>query len=147
MIDEFKELACQVYEKPFDETYQQFYTENLVRWKTGPLDHLNSLTAIIRSSEEKDLFTQKLCFSPMCSYHQYLCIICFDFKDMRVEGFIGIPELINESINSCDIDLRPHLYNNIILTGGNTLLTGFADRIVSELQLLAPSVLFYCDNM
>lgn len=60
----------------------------------------------------------------------------------QLAGFsgIGIHELIQEAITACDIDLRPHLYNNIIVSGGSTLFPGFVDRLSSELVQLAPSV-------
>lgn len=34
----------------------------------------------------------------------------------------GIHELINESIRDCDIDVRKHLYANIVLSGGNVFI-------------------------
>ncbi|KAK6460395.1 centractin actin-related protein of the dynactin complex [Scheffersomyces coipomensis] len=46
----------------------------------------------------------------------------------------GIHELITLSINKTDLDLRPILYQNLILSGGNTLLKGFGDRLLSELK-------------
>jgi len=52
-------------------------------------------------------------------------------------------ELIYRSINLCDVDIRPNLYSNIVLTGGNTLFNGLMDRLNSELSMLAPGVSFY----
>ncbi|KAJ1971893.1 NuA4 histone acetyltransferase subunit [Dimargaris xerosporica] len=49
----------------------------------------------------------------------------------------GVPQMIYNSVNSCDIDLRPHLLTNVVLTGGTTLFPGFADRVNFELQTLA----------
>ena len=48
--------------------------------------------------------------------------------------------MIHQSICSCDIDVRPNLLNNIILTGATTLLPGFADRVNHELSSMAPGV-------
>lgn len=36
----------------------------------------------------------------------------------------GLDSLILDSINSCDLDIRPHLFQNIILSGGSVLMTG-----------------------
>lgn len=34
--------------------------------------------------------------------------------------------------------MQPHLYKNIVLTGGNTLFPGFRDRVYKEVRALAP---------
>lgn len=54
--------------------------------------------------------------------------------------YIGVHEMVYNSINNCDIDLRPLLFNNVVVTGGNTLLNGFNERLNHELPLKAPSV-------
>ncbi|RKP39698.1 actin family [Dimargaris cristalligena] len=51
---------------------------------------------------------------------------------------LGIPRMIYDCISACDTDVRPHLFSNIILTGGSTLFPGFVDRVNYELQGLAP---------
>lgn len=48
--------------------------------------------------------------------------------------------MIHQSIGVCDIDVRPNLLNNIILTGATTLLPGFADRVNHELSSMNPGV-------
>ena len=40
---------------------------------------------------------------------------------------------------SCSIDVRRDLYNNIILSGGTTCFAGFQERLASELSQLVPS--------
>jgi len=51
----------------------------------------------------------------------------------------GLPKLSYESINKCDVDLRKELYQNILLTGGNTLFPNTPTRYETELSKLAPS--------
>ncbi|KAL5482131.1 hypothetical protein EMCRGX_G022418 [Ephydatia muelleri] len=46
----------------------------------------------------------------------------------------GICEDLNGSIMKCDVDL----YSNIVLTGGNTMFPGMADRIQKEITAMAP---------
>ncbi|KAI5961682.1 ARP1 [Candida theae] len=46
----------------------------------------------------------------------------------------GLHELVALAINKTDLDLRPHLYQNLLLSGGNTLLTNFGDRLLKELK-------------
>ncbi|RLV90490.1 hypothetical protein JA1_004526 [Spathaspora sp. JA1] len=48
----------------------------------------------------------------------------------------GIHELTSLAISKTDLDLRPILYQNIILSGGNTLLKNFGDRLLKELKHL-----------
>ena len=43
-----------------------------------------------------------------------------------------------EIIDKCDEDLRKNLYNNIILSGGNTLFKGFGQRLRKEIIEFAP---------
>ncbi|KAL2917326.1 Actin-related protein 4 [Polyrhizophydium stewartii] len=49
-----------------------------------------------------------------------------------------ITRLIAECTGECDFDLRSTMINNIVLTGGNSLLPGFADRLYTELHLALP---------
>ncbi|CAG8514886.1 9116_t:CDS:10 [Funneliformis caledonium] len=62
----------------------------------------------------------------------------------------GIPEVIVESINAThpemfpslsvnDVDLHGLLYGNIILVGGNSLFSGYKNRIEKDLRYLAPT--------
>lgn len=51
---------------------------------------------------------------------------------------MGIPEAIINSISCCPKATQPHLYSNIILTGGSTLFPGFRDRVEKEVRCLTP---------
>ena len=50
----------------------------------------------------------------------------------------GIHQLIISSINLCDINIRKHLYTNIVLSGGNSLFPGVRERLEKEISLLVP---------
>ncbi|KAJ1443188.1 Actin family [Sesbania bispinosa] len=50
----------------------------------------------------------------------------------------GIHEAIYNSIMKCDDDIRKNLYDNIILSGGTTLLPNIVDRMRKEISVLAP---------
>ncbi|KAF6722117.1 Actin-related protein 6 [Oryzias melastigma] len=52
---------------------------------------------------------------------------------------MGIPEAIVDSVQSLPEEMQPHLYQNIVLTGGNTLFPGFRDRLEAELRSLVPA--------
>lgn len=45
----------------------------------------------------------------------------------------GISNLIVDTINACDVDIRPNLANNIIIVGSSSLALGMTDRINHDL--------------
>ncbi|KAJ5195175.1 Actin-related protein 4 [Penicillium cinerascens] len=49
-----------------------------------------------------------------------------------------LPELIKASLGGVDVDIRPHLLNNVVVTGASSLLYGFTDRLNHELMQLFP---------
>ncbi|KAL7598748.1 hypothetical protein Lser_V15G22355 [Lactuca serriola] len=51
----------------------------------------------------------------------------------------GIHEMTYKSVIKCDIDLRRDLFGHIVLSGGSTMLPGFADRMTKEITALVPS--------
>ena len=50
----------------------------------------------------------------------------------------SVQEMILESINQCDIDIRRDLCSGMIVTGGNTLYSGFVERLTEELNASVP---------
>lgn len=56
-------------------------------------------------------------------------------KDASV---IGIPDLINNSIAACDVDVRFDLFANILLAGASSNVKGLGDRIEEELKIISP---------
>ena len=51
----------------------------------------------------------------------------------------GIAETIVQSVEACPDYLRAAMYQNVLITGGNARIPGFAQRLESELRSLAPS--------
>eukprot|EP01128_Nolandella_sp_AFSM9_P009651 TRINITY_DN6285_c0_g1_i1.p1 TRINITY_DN6285_c0_g1~~TRINITY_DN6285_c0_g1_i1.p1 ORF type:complete len:454 (-),score=80.04 TRINITY_DN6285_c0_g1_i1:25-1386(-) len=51
----------------------------------------------------------------------------------------GIAEAIVQAVEETPVDLHPLLYSAIVLSGGNTAIPGFADRLTAELRQLVPS--------
>ena len=49
-----------------------------------------------------------------------------------------IPELIKSSLSQVDVDIRPHLLNNVVVVGGSTLIHGFTERLDNELKAMFP---------
>ncbi|KAG5455391.1 MAG: actin-domain-containing protein [Olpidium bornovanus] len=60
--------------------------------------------------------------------------------DPSLEGAVGVHQLAQQSIASCDPDARPQLYGNLVLTGGSSQFNGFPDRLHAELLQLTPGV-------
>lgn len=50
----------------------------------------------------------------------------------------GIHQATYTCIMSCDIDVRRDLFKNIVLSGGNTMFPGIAERLTKEIKALAP---------
>ncbi|KAK7268585.1 hypothetical protein RIF29_21286 [Crotalaria pallida] len=50
----------------------------------------------------------------------------------------GIHEMAYNFVMKCNISIRRDLYHNIVLSGGSTMLPGFANRIAKEVTSLVP---------
>ncbi|KAJ3330577.1 Actin-2, partial [Gonapodya sp. JEL0774] len=50
----------------------------------------------------------------------------------------GIHQLVADCVNRADMDMRKHLWGNVVLSGGTTLTRGLGDRLLSELKKVAP---------
>jgi actin-related protein len=48
----------------------------------------------------------------------------------------GVSKLLLSSIKKCPIDTRRELLNNVVLSGGVTLTSGFVERLENEVALL-----------
>jgi actin-related protein 4 len=51
-----------------------------------------------------------------------------------------IPALIRAALEGVDVDLRPNLLGNIVVTGSTSLLNGFNDRLNNELNAMYPGL-------
>ena len=51
---------------------------------------------------------------------------------------VGIHETCYNSIMKCTVDISEQLYGNIVLSGGNTMFPGIANRMQKEITALAP---------
>ncbi|KAL9096469.1 MAG: hypothetical protein Q9165_001466 [Trypethelium subeluteriae] len=60
-------------------------------------------------------------------------------SDNRPKPDQTIPAMIQNALAAVDVDSKPHMLNNVVVTGSSSLLYGFTDRINAELQALFPS--------
>lgn len=51
---------------------------------------------------------------------------------------IGLAQIVTTSVGMCDVDIKPSLYGSVIVTGGNTLIPGFTDRLNRDLSSKTP---------
>eukprot|EP00064_Thunnus_orientalis_P004488 superscaffoldBa00000407_g4500 len=60
--------------------------------------------------------------------------------DIGLSGntMLGVGHVVTTSVGMCDIDIRPGLYGSVVVTGGNTLIQGFTDRLNRELSQKTP---------
>ena len=45
------------------------------------------------------------------------------------------------AIQACDVDIRSHIYNNVILCGGSTLYNGLPQRLEKEIETMCPGMI------
>jgi len=63
--------------------------------------------------------------------------LLFQPSDVGIQE-MGLSEALMHSVSLVEEELKPHLLNNIVLTGGNTLLPGFEDRLQMDVRSMAP---------
>lgn len=63
-----------------------------------------------------------------------------DDADGRIDRQQTIPELIRAALGGVDVDLRPNLLGNVVVTGATSLLNGFNDRLNNELTAMYPGL-------
>eukprot|EP00121_Abeoforma_whisleri_P005860 Awhi_evm1s5315 len=62
------------------------------------------------------------------------------FENDDIKTCDGIHTMLFNSLMNCGIEYQEELCQNIVLSGGNTLLQGFGQRLEKELLSLAPKV-------
>jgi len=60
-------------------------------------------------------------------------------QDIGGFKFNGIPNMVIESINTCEPDIRRDLFSSIVLTGGSSILPGLPERLNRDLEHSIPS--------
>ena len=71
---------------------------------------------------EERFLASELLFNPMLKEYEYP----------------GLAQILSESINKTNVDLKKQLYNSILLCGGNMKMKGMKERIHKELKKNAP---------
>lgn len=53
-------------------------------------------------------------------------------------AMLGAGNIAATSAGMCDVDVRPALYSSVVLTGGNSLVQGFSDRLSRDISSRMP---------
>lgn len=56
------------------------------------------------------------------------------FKPLKGLEAPSVQEIVLETINKVDANLSKDIYNNIFLSGGNTMFEGFQERLLTEIE-------------
>ncbi|KAL1140768.1 hypothetical protein AAG570_000698 [Ranatra chinensis] len=52
---------------------------------------------------------------------------------------LGVGHIVTTSVGMCDVDVRPALYASVVITGGNSFIQGFPERLNRDLSMRIPS--------
>ena len=128
------------------------------------MKHLNDVDHEFVKPDEKEIvesIKEKVCYVALDFEEKLKCIEPFDYelpdgahviiKDQRIrcpevlfkpdminKDGVGIAKACYNSIQKCDLDKRKDLYNNIVLSGGNSMFNGLKERLIKEIKYLAP---------
>ena len=65
--------------------------------------------------------------------------LCSSYSDTSVPDSMSIHQCVYSSLNRCSDGYHKHLFNNIVLSGGNSLFPGLRERLEREISLLYPN--------
>lgn len=65
----------------------------------------------------------------------------FDSTPEEKNCLINVSQIVMTSCGMCDIDIRPSLYSGLMVTGGNSLIMGFVERLNYDLAHKCPSTI------
>jgi len=54
---------------------------------------------------------------------------------------LGVGHIVTTSVGMCDVDVRPALYGSVVVTGGNSFIQGFPERLNRDLSMRIPTSL------
>lgn len=66
----------------------------------------------------------------------------FDTTNIKgiTSSIMGMSQIVSSCVGLCDLEIRSSLYSSVIVTGGNTLLNGFTERLSRDLITKTPPV-------
>jgi len=119
VLQDFAATTCQVAEQPFEK-------EEVGKMPGVPYEFPSGFN---RDFGEERVRVVESLFDPS---------MIKDVPQNNTGGMLGMSHVTTTSVGLCDIDIRPSLYNSVIVVGGNSLLNGFTDRLNRDLQTKIP---------
>ncbi|KAK4167268.1 actin-related protein 4 [Cladorrhinum sp. PSN259] len=130
VVKEFKESVVEVWRGPG--RFLVPGSEEYVRNQPGRVfempDGFNQMWREQRYRVSEGMWDENAAYPPLPS------------NETRLTKAQTIPGLIKASLDGVDVDLRPALLGNVVVTGSTSLLNGFNDRLNNELAALYPGV-------
>jgi len=120
LVQDFQKSVLQVSDSPYDK---------------GELDSLPATTYEFPHGYIRSISEQRFRISEGLFDTSHINIP----KGVESTTSLAAPHVINTSIGMCDIDIRPGLYNSVIVVGGTTLINGFVERLNRELLQKTPN--------
>lgn len=118
VLQDYQSSILQVSDSPYDKEIAETYPSVHYEFPNG---------YNFESASERFLIPEKL-FNPNVSG-----------KGLKeTPDMLDTAQIVTTSVGMCDIDLRPALYGTVIVTGGNSLITGFSDRLQLDLSSRTP---------
>ena len=118
ILEEMKEKVCQLKDKAFDRN-QRINLNDVDSHKTEDFEYKLPDGEIISIGSERFIAPEVL-FNPSIAGME----------------FPGLHEFLDSAIKKMDLDLRKNFYGNIVLSGGNSMLNGFSERLANEMEPL-----------
>jgi actin beta/gamma 1 len=102
------------------------------------LDFDTEMKAAAESSEKEKTYELPDCSEVRIGDERFRCPEVLFQPHFIGKEARGIHETTFQSIMKCDVDIRSHLYGNVVLSGGTTMFAGIGERMTKELSALAP---------
>ncbi|KAL2316049.1 SWI/SNF and RSC complexes subunit arp42 [Schizosaccharomyces pombe] len=120
VIEEWKESVLDVLDTPFDEAKASSRNPKPFEFPDG----------VTHKFGQERFRISEILFNPSFSASR-------SAETTPPQGSVGLHELVYQSILACDSELRSPLLNNIVVTGGTSLIPGLSERLQAEVQRLA----------
>nr|XP_054757650.1 actin-like protein 6B [Lytechinus pictus] len=117
LIQDFQAATLQVMDSPYDEETAEQMPIEVYEFPNG----YNREFGVERYRIPEKLFDTSL------------------VKGADGNSMLSMSHVVTTSVGLCDVDIRGALFSNVIVTGGNSLLRGFTDRLHRDLQSKIPA--------
>eukprot|EP00924_Labyrinthula_sp_SR-Ha-C_P000040 snap_masked-scaffold_60-processed-gene-0.11-mRNA-1 protein AED:0.20 eAED:0.22 QI:0/-1/0/1/-1/1/1/0/361 len=103
--------------------------EGIELFDVTKVEEVKRIHCLVRNRKNADVTKENIYTEP--------AEILFDPSKFNIDD-PGLHSMVVSSISNCDLEIQKELYSNIVLCGGNSLIKGFPDRLITELETLCP---------